>query len=320
MYSISASITLVIPAYNRGSLIAETLDSALNQTEPFLEIIVVDDGSTDNTAQVLDLYGDRIRRIHVANNGVQRARNLGAAAALGDYVALCDSDDLLAPEYVATMRSWLVANPACDSIYSNFVTFDEDGVIANKFDDAPATFFAGAQRTGQFYHAIPDLYARTLEYQPLFSSGNLIRRSLYERLGGYDAQFNGVGGEDYEFTLRLVDVADMALCITPLVRVRRHRGNDSTDNVRQVRGDVVILEYALAHHPAAARYRDAILASIAERRLDIFNGAFARGSFDIAAETLTLLPHRPHGLAFRLKALITGLPPKLRQPIWRLTQ
>lgn len=320
MYSINASISLVIPAYNRGSLIAETIDSALNQTEPFLEIIVVDDGSTDDTARVLDRYGDRIRRIHVANGGVQRARNLGVATVSGEYAALCDSDDLLDPDYVRTMRSWLVANPACDSIYSNFVTFDEDGVIANKFDAAPATFFTGAQRTGQFYHAIPDLYARTLQYQPLFSSGNLIRCSLYRRLGGYDAQFNGVGGEDYEFTLRLIDAADMALCIRPLVRVRRHRGNDSTDNVRQVRGDVVILEYALAHHPAAAKYRDAIMESIVERRLDIFNGAFARGSFDIAAETLSLLGRRPTGLSFRLKALITGLPPKLRAPIWRLTQ
>lgn len=320
MYSISASITLVIPAYNRGSLIAETLDSALNQTEPFLEVIVVDDGSTDNTAEVLARYGDRIRCIRVPNNGVQRARNLGVAAASGEYVALCDSDDLLEPDYVATMRSWLVANPSCDSIYSNFVTFDEDGVIANKFDDAPAAFFAGAQRTGAFYHAIPDLYARTLEYQPLFSSGNLIRRSLYEKLGGYDPQFNGVGGEDYEFTLRLIDAGDMALCAQPLVRVRRHRGNDSTDNVRQVRGDVVILEYALAHHPAAARYKDAIHASIAERRLDIFNGAFARGSFDIAADILARLPHRHHGLVFRLKALIIGLPPGLRQAVWRLTQ
>lgn len=320
MYSFNASITLVIPAYNRGSLIAETIESALNQTEPFLEIIVVDDGSTDDTAQVLDRFGDRIRRIHVANNGVQRARNLGVGAASGEYVALCDSDDLLETNYVETMRSWLVANPDCDSIYSNFVTFDQDGVIANKFNDAPANFFTGAQRTGQFYHAIPDLYARTLEYQPLFSSGNLIRRSLYEQLGGYDTQFNGVGGEDYEFTLRLVAVANMALCNTALVRVRRHRGNDSTDNVRQVRGDVVILEYALAHHPAAAKYQEAILESIAERRLDIFNGAFARGSFDIAAETLTLLRQRPTGLAFRLKALITGLPPGLRAPLWRLTQ
>ena len=320
MHSISASITLVIPAFNRAGLIGDTLDSALNQTEPFFEIIVVDDGSTDQTAQVLDRYGDRIRRMHVPNGGVQRARNLGVAAATGQYVALCDSDDLLEPFYVATMRSWLVKHAACDSIYSNFVTFDEDGIIADKFAGAPATFFDGAARTGQFYHAIPDLYARTLQYQPLFSSGNLIRRSLYEQLGGYDAQFNGVGGEDYEFTLRLVAVADMALCITPLVRVRRHRGNDSTDNVRQVSGDVVILEYALAHHSAAAKYRHAILASIAERRLDIFNGAFARGSFDIARATLDQISQRPSTIAFALKVLITRLPARLGRTIWRLTQ
>lgn len=314
------SISLVIPAYNRASLIGATLDSALNQTRPFLEIIVVDDGSTDNIREVLDRYGERIRRLHVPNGGVQRARNLGVAAAAGQYVALCDSDDLLEPAYVETMHSWLAVHEACDSIYSNFVTFDEDGVIADKFAGAPLDFFDGAARSGQFYHTIPDLYARTLQYQPLFSSGNLIRRALYERLGGYDPQFNGIGGEDYEFTLRLIDVADMALCITPLVCVRRHRGNDSTDNVRQVSGDVAILEYALAHHPAAARYRDAILASIAERRLDIFNGAFARGSLEIARATLGRMSQRPSGLVFALKVLITRLPQPLGKTLWRLTQ
>lgn len=314
------SITLVIPAFNRGGLIAQTLDSALNQTQQFLEIIVVDDGSTDDTAKVLDRYDDRIRRLHVANGGVQRARNRGVAAAMGQFVALCDSDDLLEPSYVETMTSWLTMNPQCDSIYTNFVTFDEDGVIADKFANAPPTFFDGARRTGQFYSSVPDLYARTLQYQPLFSSGNLIRRSLYEDLGGYDPQFNGIGGEDYEFTLRLIEAAEMSLCVTPLVRVRRHRGNDSMDNVRQVRGDVIILEYALANHVSAAKYRDLILQSIAERRIDIFNGAFARGSFDVALETLQKLQRRPAGLTFWLKVMILHLPPMLRGGLWRLTQ
>lgn len=320
MATTAPTITLVIPTYNRGNLIAQTLDSALAQSVPFLDIVVVDDGSRDDTGAVLARYAGRVQAITVANGGVQRARNIGVAAARGEFVVLCDSDDLLEPAYVATMQSWLAAHDDCDSVYSNFVTFNEHGVQADKFAGAPAGFFAGAARTGAFWHAIPDLYARTLDYQPLFPSGSLVRRRVYQAIGGYDPQFNGVGAEDYEFVLRLIDHASVALCTTPLVRVRKHGGNDSTDNVRQVRGCVQILEFALQHHAGAATHRAAVLASIDARRLDIFNGAFARGAFEIAADTLRQLPQRPPGRNFALKAWITGLPHLLRQPLWRLTQ
>lgn len=319
MHPAAPSLSLVIPAYNRGSLIAETLDSALSQTVPFSDIVVVDDGSTDNTAEVLARYAGRVRIIRVPNGGVQRARNLGVEAAQGDFVALCDSDDLLDPSYVATMGAWLAAHPECDSVYTNFVTFDAERTHADKFAGAPAHFFDGAMRSGPFWHAIPDLYARTLDYQLLFSSGNLMRRSLYMELGGYDPRFNGVGGEDYEFTLRLVGAANMALCATPLVRVRRHGSNDSTDNVRQVSGEVRILEHALAHHAHAIPYRAAILDSIDMRRLDVFNGAFARGDFDVALTNWRALKAPPRDRKSRIKALILRLPRHLARAAWRLT-
>lgn len=316
----SPTISLVIPTYNRGHLIAETLDSALAQHPPFLEIIVVDDGSTDNTSAVLARYADRIRLLDGPNAGVQRARNRGVAAASGDFVAFCDSDDLLEAAYMATMQGWLRAHPECKSIYSNFATFDEQSVHADKFSGAPAGFFDGASCEGAFWYGMPDLYQRILDFQLLFPSGNVIRRTLYNALGGYDSRFNGVGAEDFEFALRLVEAGDTALCAEPLIRIRRHGANDSTDNVRQVHGTIQILEFALAHHASATRYQDAVQRSIDERRLDVFNGAFARGTFDLASQMLALLRHPPRDRKFKLKALITGLPAILRQPIWRLTQ
>jgi glycosyltransferase involved in cell wall biosynthesis len=316
----SPTISLVIPSYNRGHLIAETLDNALAQVPPFLEVIVIDDGSTDDTASVLAAYAGRVQLLDGPNGGVQRARNRGVAAAHGTFIAFCDSDDLLEPGYVSTMTTWLRHHPECNSIYSNFVTFDERGVHAEKFSSAPAGFFDGAMHSGAFWYNIPHLYRRTLDFQPLFPSGNIVRRSLYTELGGYDPAFNGVGAEDYEFCLRLVEAGETAICTEPLIRIRRHGANDSTDNVRQVNGTVQILEHALAHHRSGPVYRDAILDSIEERRLDVFNGAFARGAFDIAAQTLALLRHPPQDAKFKLKALITRLPHLLRRPLWRLSQ
>lgn len=314
------TLSLVIPSYNRADLIGATLDSALAQRLPFLEIIVVDDGSTDHTAEVLAGYAGRVTVIGLANAGVQNARNTGVAAARGDYVVLCDSDDLLEPAFAATMAAWLAQHPAYDAVYSNFVTFDERGVHADKFSLAPPGFFDGAVLDDGFWRDVPDLYRRTVDYQPLFPSGSVIRKAFYQRIGGYDVRFNGVGGEDWEFTLRLVAQARMALCAKPLVRIRKHASNDSGDTIRTVSGCVHILEFALREHPFAAPHRDAILRSIDERRLDVFNGAFARGSFGTALEMHKHMRQRPPGRGFQLKVLIASLPAPLRWPLWRLTQ
>jgi GT2 family glycosyltransferase len=316
----ASAISLVIPTYNRGDLIGETIDSALRQTRPFAEIIVVDDGSTDGTAAVLAGYGGRIRVIRVANGGVQRARNTGVAAARADWIALCDSDDLLDPAYCALLGDWLEAQPACDAVYCNFIAFGAGGDQPDKFAQAPAGFFDGAQRDGPFWCDIPELYVRMLDYQPLFPSGSLIRKATYQAIGGYDPRFNRVGAEDLEFTLRLAAVCRISLCATPLVRVRKHGGNDSTDNDRQLRGEVQILEFALGQHPAAQRYRAAIERGIDRRRLFLFDGAFARGEFERANELLGQFRRRPRERRFRAKAFITRLPRPLRQPLWRATQ
>jgi glycosyltransferase involved in cell wall biosynthesis len=313
-------ISLVIPAYNRGDLIGDTIDSALAQDTPFHEIIVVDDGSTDATAAVLARYAGRIQAIALQNGGVQRARNTGAAAANGDYVALCDSDDLLEPGFVTAMGAWLAAHPDVDAVYTNFVTFNEDGIQDDKFALAPPGFFAGARQDDGFWCDIPDLYARLLDYQPLFPTGSVLRRDFYQRIRGYDTRFNRLGSEDLEFTLRAVAEGRMALSARPLARVRKHGANDSTDTMRQVSGEIEILEFALAHHGAAGRYRARIEASIEARRLDVFNAAFARGAFDVAGNMLARLRQAPRDRRFRLKALITRLPRPLRQPLWRASQ
>lgn len=316
----SPTVSLVIPSYNRATLIGETIDSALAQDEAFHEIIVVDDGSTDGTAQILAGYGDRIKPIFLANGGVQRARNTGVAHATGDFVTLCDSDDLLTPDFLSTAMAWFRRHPEYEAFYSNFVTFNNLGLYPDKFSDAPKGFFDGARSEGDYLYEIPDLYARTVEFQPLFMSGCIVSRALYQRLGGFDTRFNRVGGEDWEFTLRVLEAGKVVLCKRPLVHIRRHDSNDSVDSVHMVRGTAQILEYALQHHPLAAGYRDTIVKGINERRLSVFHVAFGRGDFAVAQEMLALVDRHPADPKFLLKKLITRLPPPLRKPLWNATQ
>ena len=314
------TISLVIPSFNRGPLIAETIRSALAQTVSFHDIVVVDDGSTDNTTEALLPFGEQITVLHLARGGVQAARNAGVALAGGDYIVLCDSDDLLEPDFVEQAVACLTMRPETDAFYCNFVTFDENGVHVDKFSLAPAAFFDGARREGDFIWDVPDLYVRTVGYQPLFISGCLVRKAFYQQLGGFNTAFNNIGGEDWEFTLRVIASGKVALCTKVLARIRKHASNQSGDSMRQVRGTASILEYALTAHPGADRYRDEVRASIEKRRLNVFHVAFARANFDIAEEMLTLMSAHPTDLKFRVKTMITKLSPRVRQYAWRLLQ
>ncbi len=318
--------SLVIPTFNRADLIGETIDNALSQTMPFSEILIVDDGSTDHTAQTLAGYGERIKVISTKNQGVQAARNVGVAAAQGEYVTLCDSDDLLENSFLEVVSSWLSLRSDIDIAYVNFRTFTEATIGVDKFSQAPAGWLEGAQcertaRGGQFCCAIPDLYNRTIVFQPLFPTGQTFRKSFYQSIAGYDTRFNGVGGEDWEFTLRAIAAGKVGLCMEPLSRVRKHAGNDSANLVRQLLGESAILDFAAGHHGAVAdACAEQIKASIDQRRLSAFNHAYASGDFNSATEISAMLPIDRRGLKFRAKTSIMRLPKLLRKPLWTLTQ
>ncbi|MCB0254097.1 MAG: glycosyltransferase [Anaerolineae bacterium] len=100
---IQTGLSVIIPAYNAAAYVRQTIDSALNQTRPGIEIIVVDDGSTDATPDILASFGDRIRTIRQPNQGPAAARNRGITSASGTWLAFLDADDLWLPDYARIM-------------------------------------------------------------------------------------------------------------------------------------------------------------------------------------------------------------------------
>lgn len=315
-----AAISLVIPAYNRAQLISETIDAALVQTRPFAEIVVVNDGSTDNTLDELEKFAGRIRVVSIANQGVQAARNAGAMAARGMYLAFCDSDDILEPEFAQTFALALEAVPQLDIFYCNFIEFGPLADRRDRFSLAPPGYFDGACGSADLLTDIPDLYLRSAKFQTLYASGMTVRKTFFDRLGGFNPAFRGVGSEDWEFTLRAISQGRHVVCRRTLARVRKHPANQSRDTLRQVSGEARVLEHGLRHHPGAEKYSDAILDAIQQRRLHCFNMAFARGNFPLARKLASGLPRAPHDFNFRLKNMITRLPGLFRTPLWRLSQ
>ena len=123
----------MIPAYNAAKLIDATLASVFAQTYPRLEIVVVNDGSKDDTAAVLAAHGDKIRVVTQPNGGLASARNTGARAAQGEYVVILDADDLCTPDRVGLQVAFMEAHPEVVLASSAFSAFDETGRLADDF-------------------------------------------------------------------------------------------------------------------------------------------------------------------------------------------
>ncbi|WP_031409290.1 glycosyltransferase family 2 protein [Thiomonas sp. FB-Cd] len=127
------TVSVVIPAYNARETIAETLASVFGQTHRRLDIVVVDDGSTDGTWEVLQSFGSAIRPIRQPNSGIAVARNRGVEAAWGEFIALLDADDICEPERIAVQLKYLKSNPDILLCSSDFSGFDERGMLGASY-------------------------------------------------------------------------------------------------------------------------------------------------------------------------------------------
>jgi glycosyltransferase involved in cell wall biosynthesis len=178
-------ISIAIPAYNAELCLRETLESALKQTCPAHEILLVDDGSTDGTEQIARSFGDRIRYIRQKNQGVSAARNTAIREATGDWIAFLDSDDLIVPDKLEKQTAAIEANPKLVVVYSAFTYLYSDG----------STYGMPA------FHAA-DLWPAIRYRTPILPSTSVIRLSALEEVGGFSTSYHHA--EDWELWFRLV--------------------------------------------------------------------------------------------------------------------
>jgi glycosyltransferase involved in cell wall biosynthesis len=183
-------VSVVVPVYNGAATIAEAIDSALAQTCASREVIVVNDGSTDATVDVLRPYAGCVRVIDRPNGGIAAARNTGVAAAIGEYLAFLDCDDIWMPTMVERAIAALDADPACVLAYSNCAVVDSDGR-----DLRSALIGAGAD------HA-PTLDEMLARLWPIMPSAVVMRRATFDACGGFSEEFRSYGFEDVIFWLR----------------------------------------------------------------------------------------------------------------------
>lgn len=171
-------ITAVIPTYNRETLIERAVESVLDQHHRADAVIVVDDGSTDETLERLGHFGDEITIISQANAGASAARNAGAAAAATPWLAFCDSDDHWTPEHLTQLAAAVTATDGAAALY-----FDDTRIDPA---DGGGTFFevAGLRLSTAHEVSLPVVSWVFGSLQPMLLQSSLIRASAYRSLGG----------------------------------------------------------------------------------------------------------------------------------------
>jgi glycosyltransferase involved in cell wall biosynthesis len=181
-------VSVIIPTYNSAEFIIQALDSVLNQTYTNYEVIVIDDGSTDNTRQILEPYQFKINYIYQKNQGVAAARNKGIEVAKGELIAFLDADDLFLPQKLQQQVAILNAQPEIGMVISGWHLTDQQGNITTDVE---------------LWHSLPQLDLKTwLYWKPVLPSATMIRRHWLLKVGGFPDQTIPV--EDVECFLELI--------------------------------------------------------------------------------------------------------------------
>ncbi|MDX2029387.1 MAG: glycosyltransferase family A protein [Blastocatellia bacterium] len=276
--STNPKISIIVPAYNVGPFIAETLESALAQTRRDFEVIVVNDGSTDDTEARIAPYRDRIVYLRHENRGVMATRNAGIAAARGAYLALLDGDDLWEPRFLESLAGMLDADAGLGVAYPNAVFFGSPN-------------FAGRLHQDVFPVAEPVSFDRVLRRECYVFGSLVFRRSVIDAVGGFDEGLQGQGAEDFELWLRMLRHGiRFGFSREPLAQYRWRHNSLSNTGVGLMKCVVSVYEKTLAKYDLDPSQRAWVEARLPELRaqldLALFKAAAANGRYPEASRHL----------------------------------
>ncbi|OQY97646.1 MAG: hypothetical protein B6D35_14535 [Candidatus Brocadia sp. UTAMX2] len=253
-------VSVIVPTYNSARFLPESVGSILAQTYHPYEIIVVDDGSTDNTKEVLQPFMQRIKCIHLEQNkGSPTARNIGIQAARGAYIAFIDGDDLWFPEKLQTDIGHFSQHPDISMVYSKHLNIDEKGVVS---DDAVKKRLPSGKIFIQLFS----------EQNFILTSSVVVRKEVFEATGLFDEQLFNC--QDWDMWLRIAFSFQVAGINKPLVKYRHNPGSLSKnrENVLKYQKQVIDKTYTAfkdttcgiseklyqkrlaSHHAKAGRY------------------------------------------------------------------
>ncbi|HUN57182.1 MAG TPA: glycosyltransferase family A protein [Candidatus Binataceae bacterium] len=299
----SRSVSVIIAVYNGGATVTRAIDSALAQHFDGFEIIAVNDGSTDDTAAVLDSYRDRIRVLTIANRGCGGARNAALEIARGRYLAFLDADDTWTPNKLAATVAPMERDNSIVLAYSNLAAITPEGSAAEAIVSGPAT-------------RAPSMDDMLSRWWPIIPSSAVVRRNAFIACGGFDPDFRGASGyEDAFLWLLLRERGAFAYIPDKLVTYRTE--GPAIRMGKYLPQQALFLAKVQKRHGSKARglvrsTRDAYPAALGyEGLLAVHRGDYptARACF------IRALRHRPSDLKTAMRLMRTFLPAGLARSL-----
>jgi len=285
----SSLVSVVIPCYNHAHFLAEAIDSVMAQTWRDFEIIVVDDGSTDNTFQVASQYGS-VRYVHQQNQGLSASRNTGLRHSKGDYLVFLDADDRLLPSALETGLHYLKTYQKCAFVAGRCQFVARDGTPLS--DSSPAS--ADANKA-----AYPALLRDTFIWNP---ASVMYRRRVFESLSPFNVSLNAA--EDWDLYLRIAREHPIYSYDSVIVEYRQHAANMSRNAALMLEATYTVLHsqrrYIKSHPEYKMAYQQGIqvvLNAYGSLLVDeVIEQVKNRCWKQAATGVLTLLRYYPYGL------------------------
>ena len=229
-------VSVIIPTYQHAHFVGQAIESVLAQTYEDYEIIVVDDGSTDNTSEVLAEFGNQIKAIHhQENRGLSAARNTGIMASHGSLVAFLDADDVWMPDKLEKQVPLFERNESVGLVYSDLSYFDKNGIL-------PGTAFEGASPQSGMVHSA--IFVRDFIPMPTV----VVRRSCFDVVGLFDETL--MACEDHDMWLRISETWAVDFVNEPLARYRFAPTQMHKDRERMLVNRLRVQEKAFTTSPA----------------------------------------------------------------------
>jgi glycosyltransferase involved in cell wall biosynthesis len=302
-------VAVVIPCFNAARHIGEAITSVLRQTYDEIDIVVVNDGSTDDFEGAVAPFRDRITVLTQANSGQGTARNRGIAAAHAEFIAFLDADDRWHEDKTARQVALLRDRPECGVVHTGRQLIDAEGAAVGASPLAPEPA----------HHARGDCLLDLIGGNPIIASSVMVRRSL---LAGEEFATDLSGVEDWDMWLRLAARTRFARIDEPLTHYRVHSTNFSWDRRVMARATAHLMERVLSRHSdttvraAAAAHRHEAILEVAHREYERGNRLEAQRWFRKAAPWLhwadlvryggTFVPPRMHVTAQRAWRAMRG--------------
>lgn len=214
------SISVIIPSYNSEKTLSRAINSVLSQNFPVLEILVIDDGSTDGTRNLIEKEFPQVRYIYQNNQGASAARNNGATVAQGEWLALLDADDLWKPGKLA--KQWDIIQSHPDSV---FITTGRE--------------FAHQRKIYNGSNIYRWRIEQLLAHNRVHTSSVMVKREIFQSLGGFDPGL--VTGEDWDLWLRIVHRYPAYGTTKRLITRYRVKGSLSEDRYRICQNNIIVL-------------------------------------------------------------------------------